>query len=253
MFRDGFYGSASIGASWANQEWSGISSIGLVDDFSGDGSKNIFDTSTPRRSNRDNGHLIGSIALGYQLVDCRLYLGAQIGGTFRNKKDAQLNHFRTYLEVLEADGSTLSGSAYTHTKLSINSCEFDADLKPGILICPNFLVYALAGVAVTEFKMDNFGSWTEEGSEIAPLELLASSSSHHCKTVTGFRAGAGMEYLFNDCLGISLDYIFTDYGKIRAVSIAKASIPDWNLVYGIHAPEISVTTHSLKAGLVYHY
>ena len=237
-----------------NEDWSGISSVGLVDDFSSDGSKNIFDTSIPRRSNKDNGRLIGSIALGYQLVDCRLYLGAQIVGTFRDKRDAKLNHSRTYLETLEADGSTLSGSAHAHTKLSINSCEFDADLKPGILICPNFLVYALAGVAVTEFKLDNFGRWTEEGSEVAPLELVASASSHHSKTVTGFRAGAGMEYLFNNCFGISLDYIFTDYGKIRAVSIAEnASIPTWNLVYGIHAPEISVTTHSLKAGLVYHY
>lgn len=253
-FRDGFYGSASLGANWSNEEWSGISFIGLVDDDSSISSKNIFETTTPKGLNRDNGKFIGSVSLGYQLVDCLLYLGAQVSGTFRTKREAHHNHYQTYFTVLEVDGTTLSGSALTQTKVSLGTCEFDADLKPGILICPNFLVYALGGVAVTEYKICNSGSWTEQGSEVDLQELIASASSHHHKNVVGFRAGAGMEYLVTDYLGISLDYIFSDYGKIRAVSVAENTNPPlWNLVYGIHAPEITVTTHTLKAGLVFHY
>lgn len=255
-FRDGFFGGVTLGGEWTQEDWSGISSIALVDDFSGSGPKTIFDTSIPRGRNKDNGNFVGSVALGYQLVDCRLYLGAQIVGTFRPQTVSHLNDFKSYSETIIEDGSTLTGSAETHTRLTIGTSEFDADLKPGVLLCPNFLVYALGGVAVTHFKLENFGKWTENGDEPegpALITLEATSASRPHKTIIGFRAGAGMEYLITNYLGISLDYIFTDYGKIRAVNFAADFSPLWNSVYGIHAPEIKVMTHSVKAGIVFHY
>ena len=86
------------------------------------------------------------------------------------------------------------------------------------------------------------------------LEIEAASSSHNSKRIVGFRAGAGAEYLLTQYVGISLDYIFTVYGKIRTLAQAQnTGFFDFNQVYGASAPEVKPTNQAVTAGIVLHF
>ncbi|HEY4832484.1 MAG TPA: outer membrane beta-barrel protein, partial [Waddliaceae bacterium] len=204
-FQDGFYGTLSVGADWINADRSGLSSISLVDDIQDPNA--FFESWTPPGKTHSTGKVVGNVALGYQLVDARLYLGGQISYTLRSKQNFNLNDMRTF-EHISTIGlpppTTVSGTSMIQGRVTLMPSEFDIDIKPGFLILKNWLLYARAGVAITQLKIKNSGTWTEVDSENG-LELQATDSSHHSKNTVGFRVGVGTEYLISQHLGISLD------------------------------------------------
>ena len=86
------------------------------------------------------------------------------------------------------------------------------------------------------------------------MTLNASGSSNNSKNVVGFRVGAGAEYLILEHLGITLDYIFSDYGKIDTLAEGQnAFLTNYTELYGVHAPIVKVNTQTVMAGITYHF
>lgn len=254
VFKDGFYSAISFGVNWANANWSGTSSISLVDDIHDPNA--LFQSWTPHGKTHDGGKALGSVALGYQVVDARLYLGGQISYSLRGRQHFRLDETRTFSQVSPLGlppPSTVSGSAHLQSKVSLSCNEFDIDLKPGVLILKNFVAYVRVGVAFTQLKIKNDGAQLEMNSENG-LVIKALDSGHKTQNKTGFRIGAGTEYLITQHLGISLDYIYSYYGKIKVRSESQNDGPfDFNHVYGVFAPEVTVTSQTLAAGIVVHF
>ena len=253
-FRDGFYTALSGGINCLDGSWSGLSSISLVDDIHDPNS--LFRSWTPKGTTQDGGRVCGAVALGYQLVDKPLYLAVQVGGTFRSPQHFILDDFRSFenLGILgNPPFSLLTGTAATHSKVTLGCCAFDIDLKPGFLIRKNVLFYARTGLTYARLKIENEGVWTQMSSENR-LELSASGSSRNSKNKVGYRVGGGAEFLINRYLGLSIDYIYSDYGKIKSVAQGIGSqFFAFSEVYGILAPIVKVTTHTVMASLVVHY
>jgi len=269
-FRNGFYTAFSLGINWANADWSGQSSIALVDDIN---DTNAFFLSWTPHGKGNHAKITGNVALGYQLVDNRLFLGSQISYTGRDQHDFFLDEARTYQQVAPGGApplSTVSGSSFLKSKVSLACNEFDIDLKPGVLISKNFVLYGRLGVAFTRLNIRCSGVWTEGGSENSvnlqgtsshsnpnsgtPFVLGTTDSSHHSQSTVGFRVGVGAEYLISQQWGISIDYIFTSYGKIKTrIENQTSGFFDFNQVYGVYSPEVKITTQTLMVGIVFHF
>lgn len=253
-FKDGFYSALSVGADWGYANWSGVNTISLVDDIND--TNGLFQFMKPHGKKQDGEKVIGSIGLGYQVVDARLYLGSQISYTVRGKHRFDLNNLQIF-NILATEGlpplSTVSGSSQILSSASLIHHEFDVDLKPGCLISKNLVVYARAGAAFTKLKIKSSGEWTESSSE-NQLEIQTGNSSHNSKVKMGFRVGAGTEYLIFQHLGLSLDYIYSNYGKIRTlVDSQTTGFFDFNQVFGLFVSDVKVTTQTLMMGFVVHF
>lgn len=253
-FKDGFYGALAFGVNWGNAQWSGLNSISLVDDIHNTNA--VFKSWTPHGKRHTSAKGIGSASLGYQLVDARLYLGLQIGYTLRDQQHFGLNDRRAFNQLATLGLpplSTISGTSLIKTKASLSRNEINIDLKPGILILKNLVFYARAGVAFTRLKITNSGAWTEVAGENG-IELETAASSYKNKGTVGFRVGGGTEYLITKYLGISLDYIYSNYGKIKTFAENQnAGFFNFNQVYGVSAPEVKIFTQTLTLGIVAHF
>lgn len=75
---------------------------------------------------------------------------------------------------------------------------FNADAIPGYYLCQNFLFYLRFGVAISGIQLDQ--------------DNFFGTNFTDRYTVTGFRAGAGLDYSFTRRLSTGIDYIYTTYG-----------------------------------------
>ncbi len=266
-FEDGFYASVALGANWAIANWDGTNSTASFYDDNFD-KLNLFDVTTPSGDSSDDAKIIGSAGLGYQLVGDLLYLGAQISGAFSDTRNFNDDEYASSEAIgfFPFGDAVLTGTNDVQSTVTLGDSELDLELKPGILLLDNFLIYARAGVVFSELKINSTGEWSQitEVEGFDPVELATSASTSNNESVVGFRVGVGLEYLFTEHLGVSLDYIFTDYGDVSTVTEGKITgdpadsplpppIADLNHIHGLYAPEVSVTTHAVMAGLVYHF
>jgi outer membrane immunogenic protein len=95
----------------------------------------------------------------------------------------------------------------------------------------NILVYATAGVSLTEF----------EHSYQSPVTLLPEAGS---ASKAGYTIGGGVNYGLTDSLILGLDYRYTSYGKFAQAD--RSAVP------GL-AIEQSATMHTLRASIAYKF
>lgn len=76
----------------------------------------------------------------------------------------------------------------------------------GYVFCPTFLVYVTGGFAYGNVTLDT--SWTAQESLGAEVFPSIATKSNVSKTLAGWTAGAGIEWLFRPNWGASLEYTF---------------------------------------------
>jgi opacity protein-like surface antigen len=255
-FQEGFYLGGALGAGFGHADWDGVSAVSAANSESG--ALTVFESWTPEGENAVT-ELAGRAMIGYQFVQKPLYLAAEIGGTFANEYIFELNNTENF-EVTFNDFlwiSVLDVHAKLYDKVTLGSSEFNLDLKPGWLFKNNFLVYARLGLAVNELTIENSGTWTNLSSSYydpPPPPLIVSDSSKESKTAYGIRLGLGAEYLLMQHLGLTLDYTYTDYGRISTIAQAGNSDFDYQTnIDGYDAPDVGIFTQTLMLGLLYHW
>ncbi len=255
----GFMQASLFGANQGHAEWSGVNVISLIDDIHDPNAVFKSWTWDPKGETRKGGKAIGSAQLGYQLVNSFLYLAGELSYTLSSRETFCENERRKFTHVATLGlppYSTVSGTSDLQAKVTFVRNELNLDLKPGFLPFKSLLLYARGGAAFslgTPLKIDNSGKWTEIASETG-LQLSAKKSSYNTKNTIGFRVGGGGEYLITKHLGITIDYIATYYGRVKTRAEAESSgFFDFNHVYGLSAPEVTVTTHAILAGFLVHF
>jgi opacity protein-like surface antigen len=268
-FHQGFYLGGALGAGFGHADWDGVSSLTAIND---QGATLLVSGAWTPEGESSATELAGRVMLGYQFVHQSLYLAAEMGGTFAGKyqfdsKDSQQYHRNYTGSVPPYYDVTMDASASVSDSVTLGSSEFNLDLRPGWLFNDNFLIYARVGLAINELSIENSGTWSNLSSSYPyypiPYTLTVDDSSKQSETAWGIRLGLGGEYLVTENLGISLDYIYTNYGSISTSAEASGSthpifiidptISPYYSVHGIDAPDVSVSTQTVMLGLLWHW
>ncbi len=252
-FEDGVYISGLLGAGWGDADWSGSNTVTGYDEYS---QVNATETSKPYEYGDNEARLVGSIAFGYQLIFDYFYIGAEVAGTFGGARDFESNDSNSYHYAVETSDDPITVHSGNYSKASLRGSEIDLDLKPGFLLDENLLVYARIGAAFNELQLQNSSEWSLKDADGWDYPSVTDYSSES-KNVVGLRVGAGVEYLISEQIGISLDYVHTNYGSIETSTSGHESFlstDGWNSsISGNANTEVSVSTNTLMAGVTYHF
>ena len=250
-FKQGYYVGGAFGAGFGHADWKGTSSISAAND--NNQAQFLVDTWTPEGDTSDTVPA-GRIMFGYEFVYRPLYLAFELGGTFSGPYEFNYKESRNY-GPYEYSGQVLAASADINDSVTLGGSEFNIDMRPGWLITANTLLYARLGVAVNSLDIKSSGTWTEVSNNRSPaVPVIASDTSKYDQTVAGIRIGAGIEYLFSKHFGVTLDYIYTDYGDITTRSDSSNDyFFDYEHVAGEDAPVVTVSTQTIMLGLDYHW
>jgi opacity protein-like surface antigen len=256
-FKDGVYVAGYAGAQWSNFSWHGQGDATAVDGY-------IYENYPLNGYNYDvysldgnsgTTEFVGAVALGYQLVNERLYLGFEVAGTFDGTSDSEASYNNTFLEIYEGRDE-FGGYNSVMAKATLQGSEVDVDIKPGYIVNDNFLIYARIGAAFNRLKMESSGDWYETSiNQDVDFASEAYDSNSTSKNVVGIRLGAGMEYLVTEHFGISVDYLYTDYGTVHS-SVSASDIDEGfyqHISNGSNYSEVHVTTQTAMLGLLYHF
>ena len=303
---NGFYAGVSIGGSGTNgseqvSDTGTISSDGLFQfNALGHTVRGAFSSSDPlgvssNHAQRKN-QFSGAIFAGYSYACEPYYIGAEIfvkGSHYKAKTSSNALFALNVDAFAEVESTTLAApvsdfdveasvdAPYTVSssmRTKLNPVEFGIDLRPGVLLTCDSLLYGRVGVAFNKLRLDvdttssvalnasaevtgdNGAIIIAGGVSRGPFltETIASRS----KKVAAFRIGGGLEQRFCDCLYLRLDYTFTHYGKISTCSdakrdLARVSIPD-TLVAKValaaaETRKVKVNSSTVQLGLSYYW
>ena len=252
---NGFYVGAAIGGSFGNGtenasttadadvpwQWAYQDNINQANSYNYLGSYGIDfpDLNTNRNGLRKNS-FAGSIFAGYGFGCEPFYIGAEIFVKGANFKTRSSNSDSSGSRLIINDGNVLPGpgaawfgsnttqSLSSDTHIKLNPIEFGIDLRPGVLLTCDTLLYGRVGVTWNKISVRTdssasvtFNSATPDigfsaigaTAAVSPALTVGNSISNK-KTKAAFRVGGGLEQIFCDCLAVRLDYTFTYYGKV---------------------------------------
>lgn len=176
--------------------------------------------------------LLGGINFGYGYQFCmyNLYLGAEVFLTVAQRNDSMYSQ-TSFTDVNPVD----VGPAFdvinlsSNTKTSLNNFEWGVDVRPGVLVNANTLVYARFGVAFNRMTVNNSNQLSVTypfGGLTTPLTSTLGSSQN--KNVAGYRLGVGVEEYICGNWAVSADYVYTNYGSVnthRVGNVNSATVP----------------------------
>ncbi len=191
---DGFYVGASVGESITNVTQDQRS----LADFN---NPNNFGISGPIALKTDNAFK-GAFFVGYGQCWDSLYLGAEAFVDLSQYKN------RNSAESLIYQGFPRKNQINTHSTLS--SLQYGIDLRPGVILTPQSMLYGRVGVAFSDLTLNTEAQF--RNSNIQGVNLPLSEE----KDVAALRLGAGLEQHLCPRLNLRLDYIYSYYGRISA-------------------------------------
>lgn len=217
---------------------------------------------------------VGNIALGYgQHLGTPFYLGGELGLAIYGAKNlatsstAQSNTTVTNTGLLPASTVNTYQVLSTRTTLSQNTWVPFFDLKPGIFVSNNQLIFARLGVNYNELKVRTDSTFYSQGILIdgAPDTLVDTTTNLlfiQKNTRIGLRTGLGIEYLLDEHLGLSANYVYSFYQAVNTSHSGLASQVACDVSEGCHVNSDGMYTangHSkisdqeILLQLVYHF
>lgn len=147
----------------------------------------------------------------------RFYLGVRVGANFSRYDLRQSSAADLRLLSARADDTgTLSDLIRTR----LRTVEYTFDIKPGILVSSNTMLFGVLGVAFNKGQMDASSQFTgnlvANGTGIVFLERdLGHIDIHDQKTRGALRLGFGLEQKVSKCLSLNLTYVYTIYRRME--------------------------------------
>ena len=227
-FENGFYIGAKVGAQEAMASWEQSNHLSTYVDIS-----NSPDVTLQMNQSNDDGqafhtNLMGNFAVGYAAVVDQFFLAIEGSANIAAEQEMSwhLNdHNTTHLENFFNETIDVTTELSTETELELEP-DINLDIRPGLLLAKNFLLYGRVGVAFSRLSIEQEAHTTANATLTsdqfcAPADRPACSflkavggTASDDDEVLGLRAGLGVEYKFTPTLGLNVDYVFTDYGDI---------------------------------------
>jgi Outer membrane protein beta-barrel domain len=202
---------------------------------------------------KTNNSFKGALYAGWGQTCNNWYLGAEIFADVAQYKNLNAVEEDTWQNDPLALFLSTENQADTHTKLS--NFQFGIDLRPGVLLTPDSMLYGRIGVAISDLDLNTNATFAgfNPADPLSWVVLLPLSVK---KDVAALRLGGGLEQHICPCLNVRLDYIFTYYGKASiAGSAADGGFPRGNdptAVFRISSDtSVKVYNNTVMLGLTY--
>lgn len=130
------------------------------------------------------------------------------------------------------------------TRIKTNDFEGFIEGRLGVHLTPMSLLYGRIGAAFNRLKLETVHDVS--GYEIG-VPYYGEGGSRR-KSVTGLRTGGGFEQCLSSNWSVRADYIYTDYGSIRAKEVGV--LP--NVLRLTDRTKVNVSSHALLVNVVYH-
>lgn len=191
--------------------------------------------------------VVGAGFVGYGFSFDPMYLGIEgfVKGANANTKLTDSANFTQ---------NAAAANIVSSTRTELRTLEYGADLRPGVLILPELLLYARIGAAVNKLTMTSTLNIAGQNPGVTPAANIALSQSKS-KKLLALRLGLGVESKINSDWGLRADYVYTYYRKMTINSSLGANIPgppagSANLSGSSTA---KVFNHAIMLGLSYYW
>lgn len=229
---NGFYAGLKVGGERAIANGHTSNFLGLID---------IFDnTTTISNRGETDGHndiVIGNFYAGYGFTCYGVFLGLEGFVNFPRHEIRKNNVLESTLDFADESESVHIHQILDHCfKVTSRCVEYGVDFKPGFLITPCTLLYGRVGAAFNSFAIcsrsellyEDDSKGLVEPPSVSVMERFLSNKQH---SMTGLRLGVGAELQVYENFGITLDYVFTEYGSVciegqHDTTIRGKTLPD---------------------------
>jgi outer membrane immunogenic protein len=116
--------------------------------------------------------------------------------------------------------------------------------RAGWAVVPTFLLYATGGLAVTEARLANAYTTTNN-----PANLGAGTSSNS-QTRAGWTVGGGLEWMLAHNWSVKAEYLYADFGSISNTTLV---IDPFSPNANIFTTSIPLRVNIARAGINYHF
>ena len=185
-----------------------------------------------------------TLYLGFGFEKGCLYAGVEGFAQYARPQSSQFDGTRPNPETGGGDIQTIN----TTNKFSLRPWHGGVALRPGFLVSSNTLLYGTIGtsIGVIEGKSNVTAIGNGAGSDAGKLSFSSSSVR------ASLRVGAGIEYAWNPCWHIRLDYAYDNYGSLHmhtTQTTATAAGP------AVLSEDIRAqfTTHSANIGIARYF
>ncbi len=216
-------------------------------------------TSNTQWLDQNEATITGSLFAGYGLNFCWAYVGAEgfvNFSQFHLKSKNDISGALNFIDRTNPDEFAIVEKALnTKIRTKCRIAEYGIDLKPGFSFYNCALIYGRIGVAFNQFetKLKARGSYSDESSFEPPASVSQFLPLHEQKHVAALRLGFGAEYLFYYCMGLTMDYIYTNYNDLCIHGSQNTITPYGTAIDGLKInSETSLKKHTVTIGLTYH-
>ena len=171
---------------------------------------------------------------------------------------------KTHMETdpsIRGGGATEFQTSLAHTThAKSRNWELALDLTPGVILCDSFLLFVRVGVGFNQFSVNStatFNYTDNNTNTVTPADIALASNFAGSKKRAGLRLGLGAAHYIGDDLVLTLNYIYTDFGKISTgdtIEVPQPIVP--LLPFKTHFNPGSTTwlkRQSLMIGLNYYF
>lgn len=111
----------------------------------------------------------------------------------------------------------------TQTIAHLRTGEYGGDLRPGVLLSPESMLYGRIGAAFNKLSIQSVRQVITQNPNLNfPL------SHRNTKNVTGWRLGAGLEQLVCECWSVRADYTYTNYRHLQKTHFGSVTFPTFS-------------------------
>ena len=200
---------------------------------------------------------MGDLVAGYgRRIGEPFYFGTEFGlNIFGTRKTSSSNAVQTGVTVTneEDDISVITNEELSgKTTVSGNVFVPSFDIKPGLLVTPNSLLFARVGINYNQLNVKRQSAYQASGTFITGNDLTLTKVysglySSEKKQLIGLRTGFGFEYLISDNLGLAANYVYAFYNSVNTQGTSISREVACDTLEGCHVNENGAYTASGKS------
>lgn len=205
----------------------------------------FFNLNTSNKLKPYQNNFSGSVALGYTHIFIhKLSLAIEAAANYAHGNDGEVS-------VIQEVVTSLNDPSYMSFSFRRN---FSFLIKPGFMAGPDSLLYGITGLRFGKFQVSNSESYYQDilGLVVFESEIpFTTDNIYKC----GFALGAGLQQYIGKGFNVSLEYIYTYYGKLRdlnyAAPLTTNGVADGTYKNSIN--NLSARTNTFSLNLLYRF